>query len=726
MGKAPALYPAAAAAADSPGRLRRAIAAAGRWRYRHRWHLRPLWLALSAWPLAAAGWVGVGRAENAVWWAVAAGIVLVGIIGKFRISSSRDRAYFMAGSFTGLAWILAASYWLHLAFGLFLWAWVLLTGTGAMMWSLDHRVRSKVRLEKEAEKVPETVTFAGYPELRLLLISDILADDGARTGLRYDFECPRGMHRNGVDQDRLEAAFPGARPGSVTKIDDTGNVRRFSVQVVTADPWKGTGGASKPVPHPAVTHLEQLQQIQARRDAGEGGVAAPTDLELWLPGGSVRTPRTIGQRDDGSKVWYVAWDADHGAHQLLMGGQKGSGKTVTENDLIAVLAPTVDAVIIGIDIAKGGKVFAHWGDVVSLVVTTAYDAVEVTGRVQRFITQRGLDAAAARSHDDKHQPTPQDPAVFLIYEEASALFGRRNGYSADAIRAAEGVAESGREAAVGEWIITQVGDNSSLGYSVRLREQLDDAICLFMKNPEHARFIMGNSKVKVDVSAIQHAGAFYMQNGPKLDGRVNRSYDLHQPADVEALAALYGPRRRHLKDFAQRHFAPTSAAPTTPEGTQPMTDSSPTPAGGLFDKPGRASGQPARRPGIRGEIDAAAQELAATINGAGEQIAERLTLPPLPRIGPGDAAHPSGTPAEPADLADPLTARILEYLRDPAGPGTASNAELMQACRDRASGEQPSSATVLRRCNALARGGKLTSEGSGRATRWRAVLEHVS
>jgi hypothetical protein len=730
---------------DKPTRQERITAAVrswwASWRHKHRWQLRSVYVAMSAWPAAVIGRAAVLLETEAYVWGVTIVLTLLAVaVGvkikdKAILKSKRDRIASAAGITAANAWITAMSYLMYDLFRPLAFLWLIASVIGCALWIWDHRVRDKVQLQAKADAVPETVEFAGYKGLGLLLVENIFGDDGRRNGTSYYMECPRHMLRDGVKKKNLEAAFPGLAPGALSKVDDPDNVRRFWIKVVDVNPWKNKStGASVPVPHPAVVNLDKLKQFQARIEAGEAGVVIPEELAPWMPGSSVRIPRPIGDRDDGHPVTIVVWDSVHGAHRILLGGFTGSGKTVTENDIIAALAPCTDTVLWGIDVAKGGKVFAHWGKVFDEVATTPERAVQMMEAAQQVITGRGLDNAAQRRQADKVIPTNGEQQLIIFVEEGSALFGKKNGYSKDATEAAEGIAEGGRELAVSLAIITQRGDLSSLGNSGRFRNQLDTCICLKMKDAAEGRFILPDYN-QVDVAALNQAGTFYMQTTDHgLDPRKARSYALATDEkigyrDIEALADFYGPYRRRLNPEAARHitngFYDGSAPATTPKGT-PMTTTNPAAPTGLFDKPGTPAPVPAPRPGSRAELDALALQLSTDIREAGAAIEAGLTQPAPPRdLSVGDLTGSSGQPRDQVDLTDVTTKAVLAELtqrREDLAAGRradagASNAELIRTTAHR-TGKETSAPTVLRRCNALDRAGYVERQGAGRSTTW--------
>lgn len=721
-----------------PTRTDRLLAAAKtairRWRHRNRWQLRSVYVALAAWPTAVLGKVAVLADCTAYVWlaaiimTAAAATLAVKLKGRALLKSKKARTAAPLGLLAATAWCTAAAFWLEQFPGQLAFAWLIAALVGCGVWITDHRTREKVHLIKKADEVPDTVGFAGYPDLKLIEVTAILGDDGTKTGISYYFECPRGMVRSTIDKAKLESAFPSLRPGALTLVNDPHHGRRFWAKVVEVNPWTERD-KDIIVPHPAVENLALLQQLQARIDAGEDGVPIPAELSAWMPGSSVRQPRPLGNRDDGHPVTIVMWDSTHGAHRVLMGGFTGSGKTCTTNDLIAALAPCTDTVLWGIDVAKGGKAFRHWGDVFDKIATTPREATRMLQAGQEVITGRQMDAADELRQLDKIHPTVDEQQLIIIVEEGSALFGKRNGFSEDATTAAEGIAEGGREPAVSLVIITQRGDMPSVGNSGRLKTQLDIQICLRMKSAAEGRFILP-SYSSVDVAALAEAGTFYMQSSTEIDPRKCRSYALATDEnegykDVEALAAFYGPYRKPLNPQSARHITNGfyGGPVKNPEGLTVMRND---PIAGLFERPTASTAQPdpapapAQRTGnapTRAEVHEFARGVAGEIRASGASVEAALRAPEVPRDLAQEDLRPSGEAREVADLNDPVTRAILGVLYQRGDRG-ASNSQIITALGD-VLPTAPSSPTVLRRCNALARAVLAESEGTGRATLWK-------
>lgn len=450
----------------------------------------------------------------------------------------------------------------------------------------------------------------------------------------------------------------------------------------------------------------------------------PDHLADWRPGvRSIRKPFAFGQRADGTPVTFAIWRPEHGALHPLMGGATGGGKTNTLNVITAGIVSCVDTVVWYIDVAKKGQAAAPWGPTLDWVAKTPAEAVAMFAAAVRVIEARSdeLARAAARDgDDDKVVPSPRQPHLIIIIDEAAALFGISTGddaeYAMQATELARQVAQTGRSAAVSAFITTQRPTVASLGNDGDLRAQLWPNICLRMKQRGDTKFVISGVDLDlIDATQLNRPGLLYLQDSDGAEPIPTRSFALYKPAAVRALARLYAPHRPPLEPLAVRAAGVSYARrPADPFGL--LADSAPTettpatpPAA---PAPVRTSTETMRMTSPESTPSAAddnavrtvLQQVRDTVADARRVVAQDEQLPELPRISFGELADTHTNEPAPAQPGDAERCQaILDVLAD-APPEGVKAADLVQAVN--AAGVKLSKAHAYRLYRQLTDAGK--------------------
>jgi S-DNA-T family DNA segregation ATPase FtsK/SpoIIIE len=607
------------------------------WRYR--WQFAPVVIAAVVFAAGTYAHTQLGPGLTAV--AVVATVAGLGVwLRRFRTS---ERVYGGSVALAAGAWLIAASVVGPAVRPLP--QLLLVAGLGAAVpWWSHRRIRDQIVSNRAQEAWPAIATAAGLAGATLH--RRVRTTAGWKASLHL---VPGKQVLKDVTGAvaRIESGL-GVRPGSVRVERDPARADQATLHVVTERPF------DQESPHPAVA-------------------------EGWVAGSrTIREPVPIGLQEDGTATGLTLWTPE-GARHVLIGGVQGSGKTVLLNDVIAGVAPCVDALIWYIDVAKGGRAAAPWVDVIDWLATTSSEAKVMLAAAQALISDR----AAAGGNVDHHEPTPDAPAVVLIVDEAAALLADDD----DAALAATKVAQTGRSEAVGLVVCTQRPTVASLG-SGDLRAQLTTSIGLRMRAAADCRFVFGRSADGLDTSVFDAAGTMYIQESPNATPLPVRSHSLYRPADVREVAARFREARPRLED---RVLTATGAAYARRPAAQEVPVETPS------DVPDDGVAVPMPR-GERMEA-----MLAAAVD-------EAMGAPSLPAVPLADLAV--GSRPAPTGPIDAVDRAMLDALRAaPDGLQTSQIAEHLPS-------PAPHRSTIVGRLNGLAAAGLVRRVGKGGASRW--------
>jgi S-DNA-T family DNA segregation ATPase FtsK/SpoIIIE len=384
-----------------------ALAAIGRWAYRHRSAFAPLIIALAAF-LAAA----MTHGHHARWWIPVAAITTVttillafpyallrrhpagaaaaGILARTWELAGIDRA--IERGYAG-AVIAVAGGWLAAAIA---------NGPTVILaipWWFHRRRRAKVRVERTIGGWPDIADTVGLPGSH---IASVVVDAWGWTA--------RVMLRKGTTTAHAIAKIPeiesglGLRPGSVRVFPDGKRADRFTMRVIENDPH------AEPIPWPG----QWVTSVTKRMDIGVSEDGRPARVLLLR-------------------------------RNVLIGGIMGSGKSGILNLIVANLAGCRDVVLWGIDM-KGGMELQPWAACFGRLAFTPEQATRLFRDAAHRLNQR----AARMATEGKRvwEPTPDEPALVIIVDEWAELPDEAQKY-------ADSVGRLGRAVAVNLIAATQ-------------------------------------------------------------------------------------------------------------------------------------------------------------------------------------------------------------------------------------------------------------------------------
>ncbi len=249
------------------------------------------------------------------------------------------------------------------------------------------------------------------------------------------------------------------------------------------------------------------------------------------------------------------------AHWFIIGLTQW-GKSTWLGQLIAQLLHCSDALVWVID-RKGGGMAAPWKDALDWVATEHDTAEAMLSAAKRIILARAAIT-------DDHVPSSEDPAIFIVIDEANEVFGQGTGTSA-LVSLGVSVASLGAGASVHLVAATQIGGLSALG-DERLRGNLDKCMAFRPQKDEHAQYALSDW-AQLKASRLASPGMFYFKDG-HAGSVLGRGFWL--PRTLRArLARKYADRRPSLPEALQLHAGdaylnrhqPHSPAPKEPAMT---------------------------------------------------------------------------------------------------------------------------------------------------------------
>ena len=414
-----------------------ALAAAGRWAYRHRTAFVPFGIALAAFAVAA-----YTHPRHARYWLPVAGItvivtVVLGIphrllwsrpAGKFT-ESALSRMWAACGIDRGIERAYAATViavtggWLAaaIAIGPSVKPLPAIAGIAtvilAVPWWFHRRRRAKARVEKTISAWPDVAENAGLAGSEIL---SVVVDAWGWTA--------RVLLRKGKTTEQVIGKIPvlesnlGLRPGSMRVFPDGKQANRFIMRVIENDPHS----APVPWPGPSVT--------------------------------SVTRPTEIGLTEDGRPVRVLLL-----RRNVLIGGIAGAGKSGILNVIIATLAACPDVVLWGVDL-KGGMELQPWAACFGRLATTPDEATGLFRDAVGWLNYRARENAAKGIR--LHEPAPDNPALVIITDEHAEL-------PREAHECADSIARRGRAVAVNLIAATQRPTQTAMGKDTAVRSQMD-------------------------------------------------------------------------------------------------------------------------------------------------------------------------------------------------------------------------------------------------------------
>jgi hypothetical protein len=405
----------------------------GRWLWRYRSELAPLYLTLAT---ASAAWLL--HATHPRWWpyilatatVAALGLAIVG--GGVGLPRRSERLYAATVTVATGAWLAAAIAKgpLHPPLPRLLLLALLL----AIPWWSHRRRRSRVRVERKLAAWPEIAESLGLAGSRVLSAVVDAWGFTARMALRRGHTVADAISK----LPAIESAL-GTRPGAVRIEADTARADHFLMRVLHTDPHARAVPWQEPDVH------------------------------------SITQPIPLGVFEDATPATVVLLRR-HG----LIGGVVGSGKSGVLNVILAALTACEDAVIWGVDL-KGGMELRPWTRALDRLATTPEQAVRLFRDAVAELEVRASDSAYEGAR--VWEPSRRRPALVIVVDEYAEL-------PEDAMAYADSIARRGRAVAVTLLAATQRPTQKAMGHGAT-RSQMDVRICLRVRERRDVDLILG-------------------------------------------------------------------------------------------------------------------------------------------------------------------------------------------------------------------------------------------
>ncbi|MFC6938229.1 hypothetical protein ACFQHO_53430 [Actinomadura yumaensis] len=307
------------------------------------------------------------------------------------------------------------------------WALTAGTSTAWAVWLRHRRIRARIRLDADLGGWPErwenALTACGMPGHR---VRAVVAKDPQATQVEIRGTVPAGQ-TVGDAAARLEVleTAMGFGPGTLQRIVQDGP---------QAGDYTAVYQAESPFPEP----LRWSPELAPKRA-----------LEPW----------TVGTNDMGQPVRIRPF-TDQGTRRMLIGGESGSGKSVTLLVIGVNGIHCVDVVLWGADLKADGATLRPLLPCLDWFATTPEEATLQVQALEALSLGRGplMDRL-----DDKILPSPDTPGVLWLCDEIALLIGVETG-NRDAINATMTTATEGRALAASMAGATQIcGLDSSAG-----------------------------------------------------------------------------------------------------------------------------------------------------------------------------------------------------------------------------------------------------------------------
>jgi DNA segregation ATPase FtsK/SpoIIIE, S-DNA-T family len=431
-----------------------ALAALGRFLYRHRSAFWPFAITGAAFILAAVihrhhpGYWAVATVvtvtagfvlgiPHRLLWAQPGGKLTAGFLTRAweacGIDRAAERVYVTAVAVTSGGWLSAA-----IAAGPAVKPLPAIAAVATVVlgipWWAHRRRRDRVRIERTVQAWPDMAENMGLPGSRIASAAGDAWGFTARLILRKGTTAAQAINQ----VPAIESAL-GVKPGSVRALPDPDRADRVILRVIEKDPH------AQAIPWPG------------------------------RPETSITRPADIGLFEDGRAVL-----VNFLRRNVLIGGTTGSGKSELLNVILAVLVACGDVVIWGVDL-KGGMELQPWARCLARLATTPEQATalfrDATGELDR---RAGMMAArGARAWE----PAPDMRALVIVVDEYAEM-------PAGALDDADSVARRGRAVAVNIIAATQRPTQEAMGGNA-VRSQMDVRICLRVRERRDVDLILG-------------------------------------------------------------------------------------------------------------------------------------------------------------------------------------------------------------------------------------------
>lgn len=474
------------------------------WLRSHRVELGPVYLAIPVLAIGVVAHLFLSTVQTAI-------LAVVLGIGGYVISANRAgqalrKVYFCIVTTFAYGWILAARLIENVASA---WTWLVfcLVVGGVLLsipWWADNVKRTHVRMEHVIRSWPirsERIRLGGT------------AMSGMHTtsiGWSAKLKWLPGTHQ--VDdvigrRGEIEGAL-GLLSGQLRIKPDGKSTNSVEIIAVTSDPH-------------AVSVPWEIPTVEI-------------DGELHLRPLKAADGVDLGVSEDGSARKMKLWTPGWGAHQSLLAGIKGSGKSGAMNLIWAFFSLCTDAVQWGVDL-KGGMELGPWRAAFDWVVTSRSEAVLMMSYVENIINERAAYCASVGWKVWKSGP--QFPLLVVSIDEAASLLGESA--KSKEIDTVGELARKGRAVGVIIIMATQYPTLEALG-STQIRQQIDQRLCFRMADSKGESYVIPEHRVDAHKLDDTRPGLCYQQDGKRFDPMPLRTYFISDETIAQIISLIAG------------------------------------------------------------------------------------------------------------------------------------------------------------------------------------------
>lgn len=432
---------------------------AGRWVARNR-----LWLIPLCVPVVLAIYGEMTHARGWWWWAIPVDLLVATAIcvGAPDRWDRKQEVQFVRATAVGVAgWLIAATVWgarNHVM------GWVLVGGwlawTGGWWW--HKRVRNADKQTSAWNESWQNITHRMRPRpLTGSEVIDVREDDDVGSLL---IELDRGRQsiadlRAAVESILSAWEYP---PETTARVEQHPRNRNWA--------W---------------LHIQQVNPLGEQQEWDEE-----------LAPASFLSPFVVGFRPGGGTITTTLPKA----HWFIV-GQTQWGKSTWLSLMMAQLSACDDVLIWFIDL-KGGGTARPWMPCIDWLATTKEEAEEMLSAAKRIILARSAIT-------DDHVPSPEDPAIVIILDEANEAFGQGTGTSR-LVSLGVSVASLGAGLSVELVVATQIGALYAVG-DERLRGNLSKCLAFRCQQDSHAEYALADWAT-LSASKLSEPGMFYFKD----------------------------------------------------------------------------------------------------------------------------------------------------------------------------------------------------------------------
>jgi hypothetical protein len=258
---------------------------------------------------------------------------------------------------------------------------------------------------------------------------------------------------------------------------------------------------------------------------------------------SVNEPITFGRLENGQPHTHNLFEGRR-AHMWLTGVTR-SGKSTMLNAIMAALTACPDTVVFFIDF-KGGRAARAWLPSVDWLATDIDEALLMMEDVDAMIKARAIGGG---SDDEQIAVTQAEPAVFVVFDEASAGLADDTSEDAAKVRRLRQLYISLSQRGAGLGIISILATQYSAQYAstgdARISKQHLTRFCFQQDQASDVANVLPDWE-RLDTSKLDKQGMYFFSTGP--DGTSAPARGVYVSSEqAAAMGKQNAARRGHLE-----------------------------------------------------------------------------------------------------------------------------------------------------------------------------------